>query len=71
MVNIKDYIPHRWKDEIRKGSYPWWEFNYAVEYFNNNQRNTVTAYVWDVFDNFMSAFFTQNMITGGLSCLSF
>ena len=54
-----------------KGRYPWWGFNYAVEYFNNNQINTVSDYVWEVFDKFMSDLFKQNMKTGELSKISF
>ena len=56
---------------MRKESYPWWGLSSSVEYFNNNQINTVTTYVWEVFDKFMSEFFRQNMRTGGLSPLSF
>ena len=56
---------------MRKESYPWWGLSSSVEYFNNNQINTVTDYVWEVFEKFMSDLFKQNMKTGELSNLSF
>ena len=53
---IIPYLLHFCKDYMIKESYPRWELISALEHFNKNLINTVDAYDWKVFDEFMSEF---------------
>ena len=55
---FKEYhklIPSIWEDKDAKESDPWWNFSQAVEEFNQQRRNKITASLWKVEDESMSA----------------
>jgi len=71
---FKEYrklIPSIWEDKDAKESDPWWNFSQAVEEFNQQRRNKITASLWKVEDESMSAWCPRKTKTGGLPNISY
>ncbi len=70
---FKEYrklIPSIWEDKDAKESDTWWNFLQAAEEFNLQWRDRITASLWKVEDESMSAWCPWKTKTGGLPNIS-
>ena len=71
---FKEYhklIASIWEDKDAKESDPWWKFSQAVEEFNQQRWDKITASLWKVEDESMSAWCPRKTKTGGLPNISY
>ena len=67
---IKRFMPFLFADETIKDTDPWWQFKSAVDLYNKNRKETVSASLFKTFDESMSAFHPRTTRYGNLPHLS-